>query len=163
MAFTRTEMRREEIQKKTYKAEGKHCQRSHRMGQHSPSKDANMHATYAQIPQKIPGREALYHPSSAGVPPYSSPPIHRPPLLVRPHDPERHAVDYARLHERDEVDVPVELGARWEDGIALRDQQPREEGREEVLREEVEGEGDEDLVRVQGQRLQVEKGGEWGY
>ena len=121
-----------------------------------------MHYADAQIPQEVPGREPLDHAIRARVPIHPLPPVHIPPLLVPPHDPQSQEVDDARLHERHDVHVPVQPRLCAQAPILPREQAAGDVGRAVAVDEVVEGEGEEELVDVQGEGAEVEKAGERG-
>lgn len=137
-----------------------------------------MRRTHHQIPQKVPQRETLTQSPTAIIPPNP----HRPqpliitppnlPLLIEPNNPQTDPVDYDRLHETDDVHVPVQLAPAREAGVGFRGYAGGDEGRDGVAGEGVEEGGEDDFVEVEREGREVEfvrpgfdeayEGGGWG-
>ena len=79
----------------------------------------------------------------------------RLPLLIEPDDVQTDPVDDDGLDERDDVDVPVEFGAAGEARVGVGCEAGGEERGDDGAGEGVEGGGEENLVGVEGERLQA--------
>jgi hypothetical protein len=135
----------------THESKTKHHQRRNSMRQQPPSEHAHIHATNHQIPEKVPRRKPLNHPTATGIAPDALGPSHGLALLVDPDDPQRERVDQATLHQRHDVHVPVQLRARRQGGVGGGEEPSREERGQVGVDAVVEEEGGEDLVRVEGE------------
>lgn len=124
----------------TYKTKTEHAQGTHAMRPHPPAEDAHIPARDHQIPQEVPSSQALNHATPARVAVHALHGAHVHALLVHVHDPQRGGIDGARLHERDDVHVPVDLRAPvelrvdgWEEVAGY---QGGDDGLDELVEEE---------------------------
>lgn len=146
----------------THKAKRKDAESAHRMRPHPRPKNPQMPRRHHQIPQEVPRRQALNHPTTPRIAIHA---LHRPhslALLIHRHDPQRRGIDAAALDQRDDVHVPVEAGARVEGRVDGGEEVVGEPGGEERLDGLVEEEGEGDLVDVVGQGGEGEEVGERG-
>lgn len=128
------------------------------MRQQPPTKNPHIPHTDHQIPQKVTRREPLHHAPGPRVPPHAALHAHGAPLRVRPHDPQGQPVDEHRLRQRDDVHVPVELGAGVEGRVGGREELGGEVGGEAGADEVVGCGGEEELVDVEGEGGEGEVG-----
>lgn len=86
------------------------------MEQHPDSKDVQVYRTDDQIVDEVSGCQCLYQTAASCISVHSFPRIHGLPLLVGEHDPESYHIDQYALHQRDDMNIPIQLGP----GIELR-------------------------------------------
>lgn len=134
-----------------YKPKTKHAKRTNRMRPHAHPKDADIPTRHHQIPEKVARGKPLNHPTPARVPVHPLEAAHFLPLLIHIHDPQGGRVDGARLHEGDDVDVPVYLRAPVEMRVDLGEEEGGEEGGDDGLDGLVEDERGYQFVDVEGE------------
>lgn len=121
------------------------------MRPHADPKDANIPTRHHEIPQEIPGRQPLNHPTPTRIPIHPLQRTHVHPLLIREHDPQCRGIDGAGLHQRHDVHVPVDLGAPVEVRVDGGEEVGGEERGEDRLHKLVEHEGGDKFVDVEGE------------
>lgn len=140
----------------TYKSKGKHTQRTHSMRPHADAEDANIRTRHHQIPQKVPRGKPLNHSTPARIPIHPLQRAHIHSFLVHIHHPQRRRIDAAGLHQRDDMDVPVDLRASVEGRVDPGEEIRGCERGEDGLHELVEEKGGDDFVDVRGQGREAE-------
>lgn len=152
---------------KTYESEGEDGDGGNGVREHTPTEDVHISRAHIQVPEEVSQRLALKQTAHSIVSPDPLLPVVRAApglaLLIEEDDVQAQRVDHAALHERDDVNIPANLGALGELGIDVREQAGGDEGRDDVRDEGVHAEGEEDLMGVQGQRWQTEDVGELLY
>lgn len=96
------------------------------MEQHSNAKDVHVYSAHNQVVQKIPGRKSLHEATGPGVSVHPLRGGHAVPLTVGEHDPQSDQVNEGALHERHDMDIPVELGTTREVWIETGEERSRQ-------------------------------------
>lgn len=84
------------------------------MEEHSYAKYLHIDSADDQIVHKVSRRKSQDEPASTGISIHTLRRGHRFPLLVCEHHPEGEGVDQGALDQRNDMDVPVELGTAIE-------------------------------------------------
>jgi len=131
------------------------------MGKHPWPKDANVLQGNDQVPHEVASRKCLDEASGTRITMHLGSPVHLTPLFVLVHDPQSEDAYQGALHEGNDVDIPVHLGARIEAVIYPRKKVAGEHRRGIFVGRMVQQEGEDDLVDMERERLESEVVGEW--
>lgn len=152
-----------EIDNATYKTETEHPQSADGMEKHTNTEHAHVYDTDDQIVNEISNSKSLDQAAGTCV---CEDPLaggHLAALGVRVHNPQSGDRDDHALNERDNMDVPVQLGPRFEGVVRLREEDRREPRRDDCMDDGIEYEGAYDLMDVLGKRWAVQVHGVWFY
>ena len=129
------------------------------MRQHPHPKNLHVLRAHDQIPEEVAQREALAQTAQAIITVYPHLPdlVISPllALLVEPDRVETERIDNACLHKANHVDVPVEFRAAREARVGVGTYARADQWGDDVAGERVEEGGEEDLVRVERESVQV--------
>lgn len=124
------------------------------MYQHARSKHRYVLQRDDQIPNEVSSRKTLNKAISASITEDPALPIQLASLIIREQDPQCQDIDQRALHERYDVNVPVQFRPRIERGVYPREEITREGRRDVLVRDVVQGEGEYHLVEVERKRFE---------
>lgn len=151
----------------TYVAQSEYSHSRNGVSQHSPTKDTEVVCAHPEIPQKVAQSKALAQAGHAGVAPETRFPFTpcSPGLafLVNEDDIERQGANDDRLDEADDMDIPANAST-WAEGlVAIGNDEVADSRRDDEKDEGVQAEGEDDLVGVEGQRVERKGIGQRSY
>jgi len=133
---------------RTYEAKGEDEERADSMRKHAQTKNWEMLECDHQVPEKVSHCKALDQAGCSSVTPHLLFPTHVLPLIVREHDIEGEGIDQRRLDERNNMNIPVQLGSLIEALIDRAEEIAGEGGRNVPVDDMVKSERNRDLVDV---------------
>lgn len=132
----------------THKAETEYPESGNGMEQQANTEHIDMNDANNQVIDEVSNSKCLDQTASTCVAEDTLTSRHLAALGISEHDPQRSDVDQNTLDQRNDMNIPVELGPGIQLGVVLREEDRRQPWRQERVDELVKGEGDNNFMDV---------------
>lgn len=116
------------------------------MEEHADTEHPDMYGAHDQVVDEVSDAKGLDQATGTSISENALCGGHGPALLIDVHNPQRGGIDDDALNERDDMDIPVQLGAAAQLGIGLRKEDRRQPRRDERVDDLVKDKGENDFM-----------------